>query len=335
MSWVSLTSDGGSTGSSNEKDYKHVAIEAFASPTNMSSSRLGKRTSKDGPASISSSTGSGSSSRRSPSLVKNEDDAESFKEIIDSTQVVIPKSQASLSMRERTAKARQHLQSKSGHSRQSNSKQSTTSGEASSSSGTSNIKPPGKNENVISHHSGASKQSCSSMTSSYHTKESIKPPTASNRKLNSGAAAEMSHSSGTSVSVSLTSEGYSTLSGSRKDLDLAHNDNSFHVIGGLIVEFFQTKQQPDSPNHVTLTTSDLAQLDRLAPPRVRSNFVEAVRHRNATAKNGSKSSVDVLARRCHDLGFDLEGPQNPLLMATDTDGKVMIPVPVSFDPIFI
>lgn len=129
-----------------------------------------------------------------------------------------------------------------------------------------------------------------------------------------------------SCSISNGKESFSIGSVSRrtKDLDLAHNDNSFHVIGGLIVEFFQTKQMSGNCN-MRLTPQDIAQLDRLAPPRVRASFVEAVRYRFTNAPMGSTSSVHQLARQCHDLGLDAEGPQNPLLVAAETEIVITVP----------
>lgn len=129
-----------------------------------------------------------------------------------------------------------------------------------------------------------------------------------------------------SCSISIGKESFSMGSVSRrtKDLDLAHNDNSFHVIGGLIVEFFESKQMSGNRN-MRLTPQDIAQLDRLAPPRVRASFVEAVRYRFTKAPMGSNSSVHQLARQCHDLGLDAEGPQNPLLVAAETEIVITVP----------
>ena len=129
-------------------------------------------------------------------------------------------------------------------------------------------------------------------------------------------------------SYSISKESFSLGSVSRrtKDLDLSHNDNSFHVIGGLIVEFFQSKQK-NGNSDLRLTAQDIAQLDRLAPPRVRASFVEAVRYRFTNAPMDSTNSVHMLARQCHDLGLDAEGPNNPLLVAAEAE--IIIPVPVS------
>ena len=130
------------------------------------------------------------------------------------------------------------------------------------------------------------------------------------------------------ASSSTGKESFSIGSVSRRtnDLDLAHNDNSFHVIGGLIVEFFHSKQKAGNDD-LRLTPQDIAQLDRLAPPRVRASFVEAVRYRFTNAPMDSTSSVHMLARQCHDLGLDAEGLYNPLLVAAEAE--IVIPVPVS------
>lgn len=135
------------------------------------------------------------------------------------------------------------------------------------------------------------------------------------------------------ASASIGKESFSIGSVSRrtKDLDLAHNDNSFHVIGGLIVEFFQTKQKSGNSD-LRLSPQDIAQLDRLAPPRVRASFVEAVRYRFTNAPMDSSSSVHMLARQCHELGLDAEGPHNPLLVAAETEIVIPFPVSVRFRP---
>lgn len=130
---------------------------------------------------------------------------------------------------------------------------------------------------------------------------------------------EESFSSGDKESFSLGSVSRRT-----KDLDLANNDNSFHVIGGLIVEFFHSKQRGGNSD-LRLTAQDIAQLDRLAPPRVRASFVEAVRYRYTNSPMDSTTSVHMLARQCHDLGLHLEGPNNPLLIAAEAE--IVIPVP--------
>ena len=111
-----------------------------------------------------------------------------------------------------------------------------------------------------------------------------------------------------------------------RDLDLANNDNSFHVIGGLIVEFFQSKLKSSPDGKIKLSAQDIAQLDRLAPHRVRASFVEAVRHRFTNAPMDSKSSVHMLARQCHELGLDAVHPHNPLLVANEKDAEFTVPV---------
>ena len=155
---------------------------------------------------------------------------------------------------------------------------------------------------------------------------------ATNTNMNdptSSVAAEASGNGSSSASCSTSGkESFSISSVDRRtnDLDLSHNDNSFHVIGGLIVEFFHSKQKAGNDD-LRLTPQDIAQLDRLAPPRVRASFVEAVRHRFRTAPMDSTRSVHMLARQCHDLGLDAEGRRNPLLVATEA--QIVIPVPVS------
>ena len=148
---------------------------------------------------------------------------------------------------------------------------------------------------------------------------------ATNNNLSSVAAEASAYGSS---STSTGKDSFSIGSADRRtnDLDLAHNDNSFHVIGGLIVEFFHSKQKAGNDD-LRLTPQDIAQLDRLAPPRVRASFVEAVRYRFKAAPMDSTRSVHMLARQCHDLGLDAEGLYNPLLVAAEAE--IVIPVPVS------
>lgn len=139
----------------------------------------------------------------------------------------------------------------------------------------------------------------------------------------SSVGAEVS-GNGSGSSTGKDSFSIGSVSRRTNDLDLARNDNSFHVIGGLIVEFFHSKQKAGQDD-LRLTPQDIAQLDRLAPPRVRASFVDAVRFRYTNAPMDSTSSVHMLARQCHDLGLDAEGSSNPLLVAAKTE--IVAPVP--------
>ena len=254
MSWVSLSgSEGGDSGKNN---YKDVAKQAFASPTNLSS-RLGSRTpSKDGLA-----TSGSVASRRMPSRINSEDEADAFHHMFNSTAVQVPK----------------------------------------------------KHTPAESNSSGSLGEGLKALA-----------------KRATGQYFADLNSTDAEASGSLGKESFSIGSVSRrtKDLDLAHNDNSFHVIGGLIVEFFHSKQKSGNSD-LRLTPQDIAQLDRLAPPRVRASFVEAVRYRFTNTPMDSTSSVHELARQCHELGLDAEGPQNPLLVAAEAE--IVIPVPVSVE----
>jgi hypothetical protein len=250
MSWVSLS---GSEGGDSGNQYKEVAKQAFASPTNLSS-RLGNRgpiASKEGLSTTGSVT-----CHRVPSKINSSDEAEAFHQMFNATAVKVSK------------------------------------------------KPKlGESSNLGEGLKALAKKA----TRQYY--------------------ADL-HSTDAEASGSIGKESFSIGSVSRrtKDLDLAHNDNSFHVIGGLIVEFFQSKLQ-EGNSDLRLTPQDIAQLDRLAPPRVRASFVEAVRYRFTNSPMDSTSSVHMLARQCHELGLDAEGPHNPLLVAAETE--IVIPFQVS------
>lgn len=270
MSWVNLSSNNSESANSGES-YKEVANNAFASPTNLSSRKVGNRTpSKDAGESKASFSHTSSSRRQgAPTKTQSTDEAEAFHQMFSSTNVQVPKKPKS-------------------------------SGDL--------------GEGLKSLSQRATRQY-------YGTRAA----TNNNNNLSSVAAEASEYGSS---STSTGKESFSIGSADRRtnDLDLAHNDNSFHVIGGLIVEFFHSKQKAGNDD-LRLTPQDIAQLDRLAPPRVRASFVEAVRFRFKAAPMDSTRSVHMLARQCHDLGLDAEGLYNPLLVAAEAE--IVIPVPVS------
>lgn len=94
----------------------------------------------------------------------------------------------------------------------------------------------------------------------------------------------------------------------RPQLDLKHNDNSFHVIADLVLQPFK--------RGATLSPEAKAQLDTSVPPEMREKFVDALRYRlEHNCPAGSSQRIHVVTRKCQVLGFDKEGSANPLLAA--------------------
>lgn len=100
-----------------------------------------------------------------------------------------------------------------------------------------------------------------------------------------------------------------TTSGGR-DLDLKHNDNSFHVIATLLTERLLPKiHASPEKTHYTLTTEDAAFFQKMLPSSMRRGFVDALRYRLKLMKMGvgSKGSELVeLTMQCQKLGLERE-----------------------------
>jgi hypothetical protein len=107
-----------------------------------------------------------------------------------------------------------------------------------------------------------------------------------------------------------------TTPGSR-NLDLKHNDNSFHVIASLLVDRFENQLKVGAPS-IQITRTDREQLDRMVPERMRSNLVDAVAFRLQNCPEDSMQSIHILLRKCRSLGLDREGSQNVLLAPVST-----------------
>lgn len=110
-------------------------------------------------------------------------------------------------------------------------------------------------------------------------------------------------------------------SSSRRSLDLAHNDNAFHVIANIVVERLE---QGDG----TLTNHD--GLDQTVPPSIRESFCQAVRYRlRYNNPANSQAHVHVLTRKCGEYGLDNEGLENPLLRVKPPPSTGVPKTPVS------
>ena len=130
-------------------------------------------------------------------------------------------------------------------------------------------------------------------------------------------------------SVSHQSTASSISSGSRKEMDLKHNDNAFHVVANLVLDKFQAKMTPGD-TFLTLDASDIAELDQMVPPSVRISFVESLRYRlEHNCPTNSDLNIHALTRECGDLGLDRQGNSNPLLATLNAAGTKAITIAVS------
>jgi len=97
---------------------------------------------------------------------------------------------------------------------------------------------------------------------------------------------------------------------SGRDLDLKHNDNSFHVIATLLTERLLPKiHASPEKTHYTMTTEDVAFFQKMLPYSMRRGFVDALRYRLQLMKMGvgSKGSELVeLTMQCQKLGLERE-----------------------------
>jgi Cys-rich protein (TIGR01571 family) len=98
----------------------------------------------------------------------------------------------------------------------------------------------------------------------------------------------------------------------RQDLDLRNNDNSFHVLASLLVEFFQQRVQN---RRLTLLPDDRRTIERLLPESARQPFIEAVQYRLASTPVAPRTPLHFLTLQCQELGFHLYDDANPILAA--------------------
>ena len=108
-----------------------------------------------------------------------------------------------------------------------------------------------------------------------------------------------------------------TAPGGSRNLDLKHNDNSFHVIASLVVDRFEDQLKSGAPS-IQITRTDREQLDRMVPEGMRSNLVDAVAFRLESSPEDSMQSIHILLRKCRSLGLDREGSENVLMAPVNT-----------------
>lgn len=126
-----------------------------------------------------------------------------------------------------------------------------------------------------------------------------------------------------SENISTASKATSISSSSRRNLDLKHNDNAFHVVANLVIDRFQSQIPPGATSY-TLSEEDVAHLDQMVPASVRTSFVEAIRYRLVhNCPEDSTSQVHVLTRQAKMYGLDKEDDTNPLIASLSPTNQVI------------
>ena len=115
----------------------------------------------------------------------------------------------------------------------------------------------------------------------------------------------------------------------RTNLNLVNNDNSFHVLANLVVNFFKSKKVP-SLNSFVFFPKDREQAERFLPVSARDNFIEAVRQRMERIPAEPKTPLDNLVLECSSLGFARKDGNNPILAIADvTTEPITVKIGVS------
>lgn len=114
----------------------------------------------------------------------------------------------------------------------------------------------------------------------------------------------------------------------RANLDLKNNDNAFHVLANLLVDFYQSKIVVGE-NKVRLTRADRDHMSRLLPSSARAKFIDAVRYRLRSTPREPTKPLEFLTRQCERFGLDREENDNPILagvsMTSDTIEVAILP----------
>lgn len=106
----------------------------------------------------------------------------------------------------------------------------------------------------------------------------------------------------------------------RTPLDLHHNDNTFHVLANLIVEFLEAKLTQDGKT-VVLQPEDRVRMERVLPQTVRLDFIDALRFRLERTPEHAATPIHYITLQCQELGLDREGRRNPILVAANLENE--------------
>lgn len=123
-----------------------------------------------------------------------------------------------------------------------------------------------------------------------------------------------------SKSLAQTAGADTVTTSQRTSLDLHNNDNSFHVLANLLVEFLQTKLTQDGKT-VVLFPEDRVRMERVLPEAMRLDFIDAVRSRLEQTPSYPTTPLEYLTLQCQELGLDREGRLNPILVAANLEAE--------------
>ena len=119
-----------------------------------------------------------------------------------------------------------------------------------------------------------------------------------------------------------------TKSTNRSKLDFENNDNTFHVLGSLLVEIYSKELSADK-SFLTINESMRGQVNNVLPSSARSGFISAVRRRSVRPSEDLSTSIDAVVKECKKLGFHLDSPRNPILM---TFSSKKLPIRLDISP---
>ena len=107
-------------------------------------------------------------------------------------------------------------------------------------------------------------------------------------------------------------------------LDLKNNDNSFHVLANLMVDFFGARS---NGKEIILQPDDGEQVARILPESARLNFIEAVRYRLKRTPREAHTPLQLLTLQSQQLRLDRYGSENPILVSLALEGEpVSVPL---------
>jgi hypothetical protein len=102
----------------------------------------------------------------------------------------------------------------------------------------------------------------------------------------------------------------------RAPLELHHNDNTFHVLASLVVEFMEARLTPNGKT-IVFQPEDKAKLERVLPHSIRMDFIEAVRYRLERTPEHAATPIDFVTLQCQEMGLHREGRHNAVLVAAN------------------
>ena len=113
--------------------------------------------------------------------------------------------------------------------------------------------------------------------------------------------------------------------GKKNRLDFIYNDNTFHVLAEVLVDFFE--KRIDDDGMIVLQPEDGEHVDRIIPESARLKFIEAVRYRLQRTPKEALTPVHLLTLKCQRLGLNKFGSKNPILAAlSDSTERLLLPV---------